>query len=476
MSLRLGDREREFKLRWRGALLVTLRVLMGGCMALLLFSMMRWPFEAAGPSVERCFRLPEEMAAAGGAGPNAAAGAAAIRECVRTQVDTQVAEAERARSNVAALVILLVCTVSAVFLVRKGLRAQLEDQLQFSEQLIDAIPLPISLRSPEGKFLRVNKAYEQRYGIRQEHLAGQTATPVYPRLAAQIARLDEKALASHHAVEQEFHVGLGADGERSVLVRLQALRQVDKSVLGIVGVHTDITSLRAKEAELTESNEKLKRLSMQMLVAQEEERRRIARDLHDQVGQILTALKLNLGSLGKRASIDKPMEAIVMPMELAEEALRHTRDLSASLHPHLLDDLGLEPALNWLIDRFVRPSVAGVELRCRLNPPRGPDAIELVAFRVVQEALTNAVRHAHATRIGVILEAAQGRLFIEVIDDGVGFEGGNAGVEAKRAASLGLSSMNDRVSEFGGSLELESTLGMGTSLRAQLPWKGERGW
>ena len=133
---------------------------------------------------------------------------------------------------------------------------------------------------------------------------------------------------------------------------------------------------------------------MKMIDAQEDERRRIARDLHDQVGQILTALKLQLSSLARRDRIDMPALALATSIDLAEEALRHTRDLSASLHPHLLDDLGLEPALNWLLDRFIRPSIPRVELRCRLAPARGPADIELVAFRVVQEALTNVVRHA----------------------------------------------------------------------------------
>jgi signal transduction histidine kinase len=211
-----------------------------------------------------------------------------------------------------------------------------------------------------------------------------------------------------------------------------------------------------------------------MIDAQEEERRRIARELHDQVGQILTALQLQLGSVAKRGAIEDAAASLMLAREFADEALRHTRDLSASLHPHLLDDLGLEPALNWLVDRFIRPLVPDVELRCRLQPPRGSQQAELVAFRVVQEALTNAARHSQATRIGVILEVEVGTLSIEVIDDGVGFEGGAAGVEAKRGTSLGLAAMHDRVAELGGDLEMHSTPGIGTRIRATLPWAKER--
>ena len=233
----------------------------------------------------------------------------------------------------------------------------------------------------------------------------------------------------------------------------------------------DVTALRLNEQQLMETNQRLSHLSLKMLDAQEDERRRIARDLHDQVGQILTALKLQLASQAKRDRIEDPGRAMTTPIELTEEALRHTRDLSASLHPHLLDDLGLEAALNWLIERFIRPSIAAVDLRCRLRPPRGPEAVELVAFRVVQEALTNVIRHAAATRVGVILEAAGGVLAIEVIDDGVGFDAGESWFDVQRTTSLGVTSMRDRVTELGGLLHMDSAHGVGTSLRVELPWE-----
>ena len=251
-------------------------------------------------------------------------------------------------------------------------------------------------------------------------------------------------------------------------------RDDDGAVLALVTARQDVTSLRLHEAELTSANDKLRRLSAQMIDAQEDERRRIARDLHAQVGQILTALKMQIALVAKQGAVADAASALLLAREFADEALRHTRDLSASLHPHLLDDLGLEAALNWLVDRFVRPLVPTVELRCRIAPARSSQEAELVAFRVVQEALTNAARHAQATRIGVILETEGGMLSIEVIDDGVGFEGGNAGLEAKRGTSLGLAGMNDRVAEFGGELAMDSTPGVGTRLRARLPWTAKQ--
>jgi PAS domain S-box-containing protein len=366
---------------------------------------------------------------------------------------------------------LLVLAAFGVAMQRRRDQLRLHEQLRFREQLIDAIPLPLSLRSPEGRFELVNRAFEQKHKVRREHLLGQPVADTLPRIdAAAIAQMDARAAASPEPVDETFDIPDGG-GIRHVQVRVHALRRPDESVIGTVGIQTDVTPLRRKEAQLTEINAKLGQLSVKMIDAQEDERRRIARDLHDQVGQILTALKLQLASLAKRERIEMPADAMTTPIDLAEEALRHTRDLSASLHPHLLDDLGLEPALNWLIDRFIRPSIPLVELRCRMSPARGPEAIELVAFRVVQEALTNVVRHAGATRVGVILEAEQGELAIEVIDDGVGFEAGTNWFDLQRSTSLGVSSMNDRVNEMGGSLTMDSKPESGTSVRVRLPWR-----
>ena len=396
--------------------------------------------------------------------------AASGESCMQLEVAAIATVAVRVRYAALALIATMLLGVVGVIVMRRHDQRQLREQLRFNEQLIDAIPLPLSMRSPDGRFMLLNRAFEQKHKVRREHLLGQPVSATLPKVDADaVAMMDARAAASFQPVEESFHI-VSPGVDRHVFVRVHALRGLDNSVLGTIGIQTDITALRRKEAQLTETNTKLSQLSMKMIDAQEDERRRIARDLHDQVGQILTALKLQLASLARRARIDAPADAMTTPIDLAEEALRHTRDLSASLHPHLLDDLGIEPALHWLIERFIRPSVATIELRCRLFPPRGPEAIELVAFRVVQEALTNVVRHADATRVGVILEAAAGELTIEVIDDGVGFEAGNTWFDLQRSTSLGVTSMRDRVTEVGGELRMESTPGVGTSLRVRLPW------
>ncbi|HEY8049038.1 MAG TPA: ATP-binding protein [Ramlibacter sp.] len=451
--------ELKVRQRWRNTLLWVVRTLMLLSAGLLLYTVLQWPFDDFAVAVDRCMRGAPQLA----------------RDCAVREAEERRIVAGEARLQVFAFLGLLAMTILLAFRVRFGLRRQLRENIRFSDQVFNSVPLPLTLRTPGGIFLKVNAEFEKRYGVAQEDVQGRRVSdlPLPAAIAQEVERLDMLAIGSPGPIETELVVT--RDGRTDYFIlRLQAMRDADGAAVGIVTVREDVTALRVHEAELTLANEKLRQLSAQMIDAQEDERRRIARDLHDQVGQVLTALKMQLGMVSKQGTVPDAGAALLLAREFADEALRHTRDLSASLHPHLLDDLGLEAALGWLVDRFVRPLVPTVDLRCRLAPARTSQDIELVAFRVVQEALTNAARHAQATRIGVILEATGDSLTIEVIDDGVGFEGGAAGIDARRGTSLGLAGMNDRVAELGGVLALDSTPGVGTRLRATLPWAKER--
>jgi PAS domain S-box-containing protein len=448
-QIKVSVREQQLKQQWRTRILWSLRLISVGLLVVILYRGMATPFADIDDALDRCLRTPRGQA----------------RVCMRQEVETRRIAVQQLRDELIGLVLLAALTIAMSVFVRFGLRRQLREQARYADQVFDAVPLPLSLRTPDGLYLRVNAEFEKCYGLKRENVVGRHHSVFFdPRIVDIISMMDTRALLSNGPVEVE--VDLSEPGKPLYAIqRFAAVRDETGAALGIVIVRDDITDLRM-------SNDRLRRLSIQMIDAQEDERRRIARDLHDQVGQVLTALKMQLASVCKLGKIDHPSEALMLSREFAEEALRHTRDLSASLHPHLLDDLGLEPALNWLVDRFIRPLVPNVDVRCRLSPPRDCQAVELVAFRVVQEALTNAARHAQATRIGVILEAADGEMTIEVMDDGVGFEGAAAVIEGGK--SLGLTSMKERVTEIGGELAMESTPGIGTRVRATLPWVGEK--
>ena len=228
---------------------------------------------------------------------------------------------------------------------------------------------------------------------------------------------------------------------------------------------TDVTERKQTDEKLKKFGELQKSLTRQLLEVQETERRHIARELHDQLGQLLTALKLSL-----RISADHPSENFRADLERAEalvsDLTARVRDLSLDLRPSLLDDLGLLPALLWHFDRYAeqtRIQVAfshlGIESR-RFEPQ-----VETAAYRIVQEALNNVARHAGVKDATVRVCCDGGRLRIQVADRGQGFDPADALADTR---SRGLAGMRERTNLLGGELTVDSALGAGTRLTAEL--------
>ena len=214
---------------------------------------------------------------------------------------------------------------------------------------------------------------------------------------------------------------------------------------------------------------------------QEEERRRIARDLHDGIGQTLTALKNHLQRIqlapdrGRDAAIDAA--TLDEALGLATQALEETRELSRLLRPPVLDDLGLVPALRWLARTIGERGGLDVETELEggdgnAGEDRLDAEVETLVFRVVQESLTNALKHSGARRARVALQRAEDRLEVEVSDDGRGFDPARALAPAEHDATLGLRGMRDRAELFGGRLEIESRPRAGARIRVVLPLNG----
>lgn len=211
------------------------------------------------------------------------------------------------------------------------------------------------------------------------------------------------------------------------------------------------------QARLESSEERVRDLSSRLAGVQETERRRIGRELHDEIGQLLTVLKMTLPQSQHEGSA----AAVVL-----DDLLRRVRQLSLDLRPAMLEDLGLVPAVMWLTERFgtsggpeIRLEHAGVERRF-------PEALETAAFRIVQEALTNAVRHSRSARITVRLWADTAGLGVQVEDRGIGFNPEDA---LRRGRSGGLSGMRDRVRTLGGDFTIDSNCGIGTRVIGELP-------
>jgi signal transduction histidine kinase len=214
--------------------------------------------------------------------------------------------------------------------------------------------------------------------------------------------------------------------------------------------------------------ERSQRLARQLLQAQEMERRRLARELHDEIGQALTAVKLNLKALEGRLSV-KHSKALAESLAIVDTALQQVRGLSLDLRPAILDDLGLAAALRWYVDRQAQRGGIAMDFRNESPGARSSVLLETTCFRVAQEALTNVLRHAKAKRVSVRIQQKPDALNLYIEDDGIGFDTEQARQKAAGGACLGLLGMQERVILAGGRLDVTSTPGSGTSIHVCLP-------
>lgn len=201
---------------------------------------------------------------------------------------------------------------------------------------------------------------------------------------------------------------------------------------------------------------------------QEEERQRIARELHDSVGQYLAGMAMRLDVLAQSAPDASPMKAGLADLKgLTETVGTEMRRLAWELRPPTLDDLGLEPAIERLIEDWSRRSGLMFDLHCALKDRRLPPDVETTLYRVLQEAITNIVKHAGARTVGVSLSASARDVVMIVEDDGKGFEPESVGRRATR--HFGLLGMGERLALIHGDLEIESEPGAGTTLFIRAP-------
>ena len=217
------------------------------------------------------------------------------------------------------------------------------------------------------------------------------------------------------------------------------------------------------------SRERLQSLSRQLVEVQEAERRGIARELHDEIGQLLTGLKLLL-DMSTRVRGDAVKARLGEAQSLANELMTRVRELSLDLRPAMLDDLGVLPALLWHFERFTELSKVRVLFRhSGLEGQRFSPEVETAAYRIVQEALTNVARHAKVAEVAVRLWVDENTLDLRIEDRGAGFD---PEATLSAAASSGLAGMRERAALLGGRLTVTSTPGSGTQVMAELPLTG----
>ena len=297
---------------------------------------------------------------------------------------------------------------------------------------------------------------------------GSETMPIFS-IARELGTLNEENFESRRRALSQSVVNLQNDIWETMLTAL---------VLGAIIAGTSVfrisslekeSAAHQKASELAE--ERLRHLSQQLVSSQEQERKALSRELHDEIGQLLTALRMELGNLERGRAGHNGGEAdphLDQAKKLAESTLRTTRDIAMGLRPAMLDILGLGPALEWQVREFSRRYNTPIRLEVAGDLRDVPDPHRTYLYRIVQEGLTNCARHAQAKNIHVKLEDSSGQLAVLVEDDGVGFDQ-HSGV----AYGLGLLGITERVRELCGQLSIQSEPGKGTRISVVLPLKRE---
>ena len=346
---------------------------------------------------------------------------------------------------------------------------QSEDRLRL---VIETIPAMVWTALPDGSVDFVNGRWLEYIGLSwEEYQAKGWASLLHPDDLPKSRDYWEATVASGQPAQVEHRVRR-ADGQyRWLLARGVPLRDELGQIVKWYGTAVDIDEQKRANDALRRSAEELKALSRRLVELQEAERRGLAGELHDRVGQNLTALHINLGmlraALSSRASGD-----ITSRLDdcaaLLESTARDIRCVESELRPPMLDDYGLASALDWHAKNFSKRTGIAVAVRASEPTVRPPPRVEIALFRIAQEALNNVAKHARAHRVEIALEHANGECVMSVEDDGIGFDG-MEGTADKPKAGLGMVTMRERAQAVGGHFEVQALPDRGTQLTVRVP-------
>jgi len=336
----------------------------------------------------------------------------------------------------------------------------------------------IYITTRDGKILGMNQFALDLFNYTKEELSGLNVAMLYtnPKDREKFqGQIEQKGYVRNFSVQMRKKGGSTIDCLLTSTIR----RGADRSVLGYQGIIRDITEQKRADQEILDSRQRLREFSSRLQSVREEEKRKIAGEIHDELGQVLTGLKLDLSSLRKLIasgqsksgkSTRKTEEAIPQRIQsmsaLLDTAVQTVRRISRELRPTVLEHLGLLGTLEWQAHEFETrtgiPCTVSSELQ-EFSLHRQDQAIAV--FRIVQEALTNVVRHAKATEVKVRLAESNSGLLLQIADNGVGFQVG----EGSEYKSFGLVGMRERALLLGGRIVIESAPGKGTTINLHIP-------
>ncbi len=345
---------------------------------------------------------------------------------------------------------------------------RLKESAEFTRQIITNAGEGIFVLDRDFRYVVWNPRVAEMAGMAEEEVAGKRITELFPWVRETgVEALLQRALAGETVTSPDIEYKVEQTG-RSGWARgsYSPQRNARGEIVGVIAMVQDVTSRKQAEEELRTSHQQLRELTARIQQAREDERKSVAREVHDVMGQALTALKFDLAAVAARTASDLvTAQKLQSAGKLVDDTMQVVRRIATELRPGILDDLGLAAAIEWQAGEFQQRT----GIQCALNTPgnRFPLSPErrTAMFRIFQETLTNVARHSGASRVFISLETEENNLRLEVRDNGIGI----TEEQMRRTKSLGLLGMQERATAAGGELDIRASREKGTSVVVRMP-------
>lgn len=350
---------------------------------------------------------------------------------------------------------------------------EVEEALRFSEErfeeIVNLMPVSVFVKDPHSRVIFMNTESEKQWGVRLKEVRGTDLSTIFPpeQVASYLA-MDRKAFSDRNVIDYEETIWNASLAENR---NVRTFKKPVYDELGcpryLIGIRIDTTEKRLVEEQLRKSEESIRDLALHQAGLIEEERKRIARDIHDELGQNLMALRIETSRLVQRASERHPRlrTSAAAMLNTIDETIRSVRQIINNLRPAVLD-LGLPAVLEWQVRQFEKHG----SLRCTLDISVDENSLQLdnefatAIFRILQESLTNVQRHANASTVHVSLRCDNGSLSLSIADNGIGYV-----PSGDKAMGFGILGMSERVKRLGGTLHIEGVPNHGTMFKVSFP-------
>jgi PAS domain S-box-containing protein len=348
---------------------------------------------------------------------------------------------------------------------QKTAAEKISKERNLSDSLIDSLPGIFYLYAKDGTFLRWNTNFETVSGYTAAEIAAIHPLDFYQGDEKELLRrkIENVFLTGEDTVEAGF---LQKSGNR-VPYFFTGRRIFYNEQECLMGVGIDVTERVKAQQEIREANKRLRQLTTHLQTIREEERKRIGREIHDELGQQLTAIKMDVAWLNKKfhGSDEKADHRLKDLLVMLDETVKSVRRISSQLRPSLLDDLGLTAAMEWQLGEFEKRAGIKTSFSAPHDEIPIPEASKTALFRIFQESLTNVVRHAAAKKVSVELKEVNKKLVMSIADNGKGFDP----LKVTEKKTLGILGMKERSEMVGGTYEINSKPGEGTSVIVSVP-------